>query len=92
MKKIFILIRRNYYARKLYKIIKNIMKSNEYAIKIEGYEYICFINKNRLGKRFKKIKQELWLPQIMKDKYKYRFLKCENSDLKDYYRVSFYVK
>lgn len=92
MKELIKNVKRNYYARKLYKIIKDIMNSKEYAIKIEGYEYICFVNKNQLGKRFKNIKQELWLSQIMKDKYKYRFLKCEDSDLKDYYRVSFYVK
>ena len=93
MKELIENIKRNYYARKMYKAIISVI----YVIKnpmftIIGNKYMCYINKKRLGKNFENTKYKLWLAQIMKDKYGFRFLKCENSDLENYYLVTYYKK
>ena len=67
-------------------IIKNPMFT------IIGNKYMCYINKKCLGKNFENTKYKLWLAQMMKDKYGFRFLKCENSDLENYYLVTYYKK
>ena len=91
MKELIKKIKRNYYARKMYKAIKNVV----YVVKnpmttINGNKHTCYINKKRLGKKFEDTKYELWLPQLMKNKYGLRFLKCENSNLKNYYLITYY--
>lgn len=93
MNKLIKNIKRNYYARKMYKAIRFVV----YVVKnpmanVNGNEYTCYINKKRLGKKFEDTKYELWLPEIMKNKYGLRFLKCENSDLENYYLVTYYKK
>jgi hypothetical protein len=93
MKKLIEEMKRNHYARKMYKAIRFVV----YVVKnpmatINGNEYTCYINKKRLGKKFEDSKYELWLPEIMKNKYGLRFLKCENSDLENYYLVTYYKK
>lgn len=91
MKELIKNIKQNYYARKMYKAIRFVVceVKNPMAT-INGNVYTCYINKKYLGKKFENTKYELWLPQIMKDKYELRFLKCENSDLKNYYLVTYY--
>ena len=98
MKKIIENLKRNYYARKMYKAIKsvpmNVMNITNFGNKtynIHGNEHMCFVNKKRLGKNFNNTKWELWLPQLMKEKYGLRFLKCEKSS-NEYYKISFYKK
>ena len=93
MEKLIENVKRNYYARKMYKAIISVI----YVIKnpmftIIGNKYMCYINKKRLGKNFENTKYKLWLAQLMKDKYGFRFLKCENSDLENYYLVTYYKK
>lgn len=91
MEKLIEEMKRNYYARKMYKAIRFVI----YVVKnpiatINGNKYTCYINKIRLGKKFENSKYKLWLAQIMKNKYGMRFLKCEKSDLENYYLVSYY--
>ena len=91
MKELIKNIKRNYYARKMYKSIRLIVYGVKHPMAtINGNNYTCYINKKHLGKKFENTKYELWLPQIMKDKYRLRFLKCEKSDLENYYLVSYY--
>lgn len=91
MKKLIEKIKRNYYARKMYKAIRLVV----YVIKnpldtVNGNKHTCYINKKHLGKNFENTKYKLWLAQIMKNKYGLRFLRCENSDLENYYLVTYY--
>lgn len=82
-------IKRNYYAKKMYKAIRFINGKKSMAT-INGNEYICYIDKKYLGKKFEESKYESWLSRIMKNKYGMRFLKCKISCLKNYYIVTYY--
>ena len=91
MEKLIEKIKRNYYARKMYKAIRLVV----YAIKnplatVNGNKHTCYINKKHLGKNFENMNYKLWLGQTMKNKYGLRFLRCANSDLENYYLVTYY--
>jgi len=91
MEKLIEKIKRNYYARKMYKAIRLVV----YVVKeplatVNGNKHTCYINKKRLGKNFENMNYKLWLGQLMKNKYGLRLLRCENSDLENYYLVTYY--
>lgn len=91
MEKIIEKIKRNYYARKMYKAINFVV----YVVKdplstVNGNKHTCYINKKHLGKNFENTKYKLWLAQIMKNKYGLRLLRFENSDLENYYLITYY--
>lgn len=91
MEKLIEKIKRNYYARKMYKAIRFVVyKVKKPMVSINGDKHTCYINKEYLGKNFENSKYKLWLAQIMKNKYGLRLLRCENSDLENYYLVTYY--
>jgi len=91
MEKLIKKIKRNYYARKMYKAIRLVVYVvKEPLVTVNGNKYTCYINKKHLGKNFENMNYKLWLGQLMKNKYGLRFLRCENSDLENYYLVTYY--